>query len=339
MPRHRLLGAFGLVWHVARATALTLALLAAGQPPAAALHAAAAGAGTSTAGPYLYWTTDGTGGGTVGRAWLDGSHVDNTFIVGGTGPVRLCGVAIAGTYLYWGIDTSSGSPTLGRARLDGTAVNPNFLTGAGNGPVCGVAVARGLVYWARYANGNIGQASLDGSFVNENFITGLTSVPGSYPCGACDPDGLTVTGGYIYWGGFHAIGRARLDGTDVDPNFINGGMYWPSDVKLMSKYIYWSDMGGNIIGGGNHPSYIGRARLDGTGVQRHFITGVDGVCAIAVTDKYIYFAQYGVFGNYVTPPAPYGTGGTIGRANLDGSGVQPRFITGLQGPCGLAVGP
>ena len=102
MAQHRSIGthAHALVWRVGLAAVLTLLLLAPWRTPAAALHAAAAGAGTSAAGLHLYWTNNG--GVTVGRALLDGTHVNNKFVVGAVNPERLCGVAIAGKYLYWG---------------------------------------------------------------------------------------------------------------------------------------------------------------------------------------------------------------------------------------------
>jgi hypothetical protein len=63
-------------------------------------------------------------------------------------------------------------------------------------------------------------------------------------------------------------------------------------------------------------------------VQRGFIKGLDGACGAAITDRYIFWAQFGA----------YGTGTTVGRANLDGTGVRPSFISGLLGPCFVAVG-
>jgi hypothetical protein len=70
------------------------------------------------------------------------------------------------------------------------------------------------------------------------------------------------------------------------------------------------------------PATIGRANLDGTGVNKRFITGVtNGFCGIAVVGGHIYWTN----------------GGFVGRANLDGSGVNRRFIRTASGPCGVAV--
>ena len=115
----------------------------------------------------------------------------------------------------------------------------------------------------------------------------------------------------------------------MNDHFITG-IYFPVAVAVSRKYIYWTDQGGNFIGGPIHPSMIGRARLDGTAVQRGFIKGLDGACGLAITDRYIFWAQNGLVG---------GNGTTIGRANLDGTDVRPRFISGLQAPCDVAVGP
>lgn len=52
------------------------------------------------------------------------------------------------------------------------------------------------------------------------------------------------------------------------------------------------------------------------------------LCSVASADAYIYWANN-----------DDGDGTTISRANLDGSGIEPNFITGLDNPCGVAVDP
>lgn len=86
-------------------------------------------------------------------------------------------------------------------------------------------------------------------------------------------------------------------------------------------YIYWTDVYG----------HIGRANLDGSGVDRNFIGRTGRACGIAVDAQHIYWG---------------GTGGglAIGRANIDGSRPQSDFIAfesqsfATTWPCGLAVG-
>jgi hypothetical protein len=56
-----------------------------------------------------------------------------------------------------------------------------------------------------------------------------------------------------------------------------------------------------------------------------FIPNVDA-CAVAVDDSHIYWADYGG-----------ASGGSIGRANLDGTGVDEDFIETAGGTCGVAV--
>jgi virginiamycin B lyase len=61
------------------------------------------------------------------------------------------------------------------------------------------------------------------------------------------------------------------------------------------------------------PPAIGRANLDGTGVNQRFIEVEFPPVGIAVDPEHIY---------WMTPAT-----GAIGRANLDGTGVEPSFIT------------
>jgi virginiamycin B lyase len=317
-----------VVWRVALAAALTMVLLAAGRTPTAALHASAAVAGKSAPGPYLYWANGG--GPTVGRAWLDGSHVNNSFINDGESQEALCGVAIAGKYIYWGVVAGSPPNPIGRAKLDGTGVDHTFLTTDPN-PACGVAVEGGHIYWASYNGGFIGRANLDGTGVNDTFITGIGIPNVACDNGDCSPIGIAVDSAHIYWGEIGSIGRANLDGTGVNQHFITG-LTIATGVAVSSKYIYWTDQGATAQQAGHIiPSELGRARLDGTGVQRGFIKGLNGGCGVGITDRYIFWTQCG--------PGGSGTGTTIGRANLDGTGVRQSFISGLQAPQGVTVGP
>jgi virginiamycin B lyase len=81
-----------------------------------------------------------------------------------------------------------------------------------------------------------------------------------------------------------------------------------------SAYIYWANVERNTIG---------RANLNGTGVEQGFITGASSPWGVAVDGAHVYWA------NYET--------GTIGRANLDGTGVEQGFITGASNPTGVAA--
>ncbi len=78
----------------------------------------------------IYWAN--VKGTTIGTANIDGTGVNQNFIIAGPNP---CGVAVDGAHLYWG---DSGDGTIGRSNLDGTGADQSFIGGA-TGP-CGVAV-------------------------------------------------------------------------------------------------------------------------------------------------------------------------------------------------------
>jgi len=184
--------------------------------------------------------------------------------------------------------------------------------------------AEAFVYWANFSTDAIGRAHLDGTGVDEDFIN-ATRLPGS----------VAVDSRYIYWGGFGretgqnfepeaAIGRARLDGTKVDWKFIPvpAGVYGAiGQIAVDDDHIYWTEV---VAHAGLEPSgSIGRANLDGTGIERQFITGfTEGAVptGLAVDDNHVYWSQNGgIRPNSTQIPA-------IGRANLDGSGVDRAFI-------------
>jgi hypothetical protein len=202
---------------------------------------------------HLYWAN--LENGTIGRANLDGSTVNQSFIRGAISP---CGVAVDGAHIYWGNNDSN---AIGRANLDGTQVNQSFITGA-DAPVF-VAVDAGHIYWANAGsarNGSIGRANLDGSGVNQRFISSPIM------------SGVAVDAAHVYWADADAgtIGRANLDGTGVNQSFISGGNL-VEGVAVDGAHIYWTN---NFPGPtGFDDDAIGRANLDGSGVNQQFITG------------------------------------------------------------------
>jgi hypothetical protein len=85
------------------------------------------------------------------------------------------------------------------------------------------------------------------------------------------------------------------------------------------NFVYWSN---------ENETTIGRAKINGTGTNNSFITGLNDPLGVAVDSKFIYWAEVGT--------------DRIGRANLDGSGVNPNFIpatAGVGNPTGVAVTP
>ena len=79
-----------------------------------------------------------------------------------------------------------------------------------------------------------------------------------------------------------------------------------------APYLYWA----------NGKTTIGRARLDGTGVEHSFISGTGrSPCGVALDRKHIYWGE--ALGGKVGSPDK---GGAIGRANRDGSGVNATYM-------------
>jgi virginiamycin B lyase len=74
-------------------------------------------------------------------------------------------------------------------------------------------------------------------------------------------------------------------------------------IAVNSRYIYWTDEKGNEIG---------RANLDGTGVNQKFITGAHFPDSIAAGPQYLYWTNQNSH--------------AIGRAKLNGTEVNQRFL-------------
>ncbi|HZO05483.1 MAG TPA: hypothetical protein VFB52_03790, partial [Solirubrobacterales bacterium] len=96
-------------------------------------------------------------------------------------------------------------------------------------------------------------------------------------------------------------------------------------VDVDATHIYWGDP---------YNETIGRMELSNTrtgdadilserlGIDQALISGVEGACGVAVEGGRVYWTS---------------SDGTIGRANVDGSGIQRDFISGLVDPCGVDV--
>ncbi len=252
---------------------------------------------------FVYWA----GLSTVGRADLDGSNVDPSFMT----PVSAgCeGVAIDGGHIYW---ARWGAPGyIGRANLAGTGVNNTFIGGADNPQ--GVAVDSDHIYWTSWdypgESDAIERADLDGSNVDSSFIAVAEA-----------PRGVAVNATHIYWAASGNIGRANLDGSNVDPNFIDPASPIGGQLAVNATHIYWAT-GGNI----------GRANLNGKGVDQSFITVVNALWGVTVDSEHVYWTSSG--------DDPFSSG-AIGRADLDGSNVDETFIGSADPvifPCSIAV--
>jgi RHS repeat-associated protein len=269
---------------------------------------------------YVYWTNLTTG--TIGRANLDGTGVNQNFITGIDAP---SGIATDGTYLYWttgGLNDTNGTGGIARSLLDGTSRNNTFITG-GNKPI-GLAVTASYIYWTNFNSGTIGRAAINGTGVNQSFIAS-----GSYPYG------LETNGSYLYWTNFLLgtgaagtnIGRADIGGTNINTTFITGAN-GPAGITSDGTYLYWANL-----------TSIGRAALNGTGVNQTYVAGTfpgpgttaSPVSIVADATTNLYFSNYSS-----QKVARVDKGGAVGGPSQDYSYTYDlgSRLRGFTGPTG-----
>lgn len=288
-------------------------------PAAAATSTPASGSLVRTSAPvHIYWSEPenskgpaGSGIDNIWRANVTGGSINRNFLTGFEVPGAL---ALGSSHIYFN-DSESG--VMGRARLDGTHRQLDFI----NQPADAIAVSGGYIYWTGGPDSNraVFRANLNGSHIRRLFSAGQGTYLG----------GLAIQQGYIDWTNRDkgTIGRANLDGTHVKRRFI-AGLVNPTGLAADSGHLYWASA---VQGTGK--SSLGRASLSGTAVQKRFITGVGYPFGVAVGGGHLYWADTGA--------------GTIGRAQVNGSHVQPSFIPaqpmfmGSPGaePFDIAVGP
>jgi hypothetical protein len=263
--------------------------------------------------PYLYW--DNVANHTLGRAMIDGSNIDQGFITG-TSQIDGLGVAADTQHFYW-----TDGAKLMRSDLEGNGAETLVtMENGGNW----LAVDNRYVYIASSGGGWISRVNLDGTGYIQQFIT-HTSFSRE----------VAVDSEHIYWlTSGKTIGRANLDGSGVDDTFITGVTAY-AGLAVDGQYVYWSNPTAGTIG---------RANLNGSGADSSFITGLStlgpssaaGVRGLALDFGHIYWANY----YSCTGGSPPCAGGTIGRANLDGTGVQDDFFTASPvGGVGCGHGP
>ena len=271
---------------------------------------------------YLYWANIEWSH--ISRLSLDGLLVEPIFIPVPESPM---GLAVDEEFIYW---TYPWGSSIGRAKLNGSESNPYFITGCFR--PFGVAVDDNYIYWTNIEdpsggdneNANkIGRAKLDGSDVNQRFIT---LSPG------LGVRGIAVSKEFIYLAGgrdWHpAIMRANLDGTGFNEAWIEGWMTKPIGsahcIAITKSHIYWTNYDGYPVS--DFP-FISRANLDGSNavILVQGDAGWHSLVGIGTRGDFIYWGEYG--------------GNRIGRSNLDGSNVNPNWITGTGFCGGIALTP
>lgn len=251
---------------------------------------------------YLYFGQSNTRDCPIGRANLDGTGVNQDFIIGAT-----CdSPAVVGAHIYW-LYTTGNHRNIARANIDGSAVDRRFIVL--HDYATGIAADVAHIYWSDSTG--IGRANVDGSAVDPAFLK-LASRPGP----------LAVDAAHIYWSDSAGIGRANLDGTQPNPGFIAATPVGRAGgIAVDSAHIYWTNFGSPPIG--SPTGTIGRANIDGSGANPQFIIGAHNPSGIGVDGSHIYWANFG--------------SGAIGRANLDGSAANESFIPNASATGGLAV--
>jgi hypothetical protein len=257
-------------------------------------------------GNFVYWTNQSPGS-TIGRAKINGTGVNNSFI-GGIDQPR--GVATDSKFIYW-TETGGGTGAIGRANLDGSGVNHQFITSDVTNPT-GIAVTSTGIYWVNQVGMggfSIGHANLDGSNSDGQFIN--IDV---------DPCGLAADSSFVYFldGDGLGLGRVRLDGSGPEANFVPGPEPF-CGLAVDPSFLYWGSDSGNTVG---------RVPVGGGTPQESFVpTGTTGggPFGVAVNSQYVFWGN--------------GDALTIGRANINGGSPNPALFTGPTSPLLLAAAP
>lgn len=257
-------------------------------------------------GNFVYWTNDAPSN-SIGRAKINGSGTNNNFIAGVSAPL---GVAVDSRFVYW---ADFAGDRIGRANLDGSGVNRSFISSGVSDPI-GIAVTQNSgIYWANKTGADtIGHANIDGSNPVASFVT---------PAGT-NVAGLAADQSFLYWADSASspagrIGRAALGGGAGNPAFITG-IGTGDGVAVDPSFIYW----------GGATTEIGRAPAGGGTPEPNFIPSASTVnppCGVAVNSQYIFWANHGA--------------NAIGRANINGSSVNPALTPAVNETCYLAAAP
>ena len=200
---------------------------------------------------YIVWPNPASN--SIGRANLDGTGVNNSFITGLSNPYS---PILAGGYIYW---LNRGTNSIGRALWNGTGVNTNFITGCVLPENMVVDAVNGYIYWTNYGSNAIGRANIDGTGVNQSLATTLAGPT------AIDVDPVNNKIYWSHWTAGGAIQWANTDGTGVGTWYTVPGSVLGLAVDQPNGKVYWHEYGA---------ARIGTANLNGSSPNNSLITGL-----------------------------------------------------------------
>lgn len=212
--------------------------------------------GVAVDADHVYWADPA--GGTIGRANLDGSNPDYSFIAGASNP---CGIAVDGNHIYW---TNLTGNSIGRANLDGSSASQSYIDAVSD--PCGLAADNKFIYWTSATLHYVGRALID---------SGDKGPPVIEEDKDFDFCGLAVGGGHLFWGGFgDRIGRVNVDGSEAEPSFLTG-INGACGIAVHGDHLYWSEQ---------ESGKIGVASLNGEVPFERVVSGLPRPCGLAVDD-------------------------------------------------------
>ena len=273
------------------------------------LAALAAPAVASAGQGDLYWANlagEG-GGGTVGHAKLDGTHVDESYIRTFDVP---CGVAVDKEHIYW---ADASTTVVNRAKRERHAKPKyGFLTKASS--PCGVAVTAKKVFAANQGDpfgvvrGPIGGGSFS-LFASELFDS-------TSDCGvAVNANDVFWVNNYEDGGHGYRLERAPLDHPGIGDTIASVPHYTACGLAVAGRFAYVAN---------KENAAIDRLSIKAQQPVAHqLVIDLGAPCGVAVSGNHIYWAD--------------AQDNTIGRANLDGTHVNQAFIAGASEPCGIAA--
>jgi hypothetical protein len=262
-------------------------------------------------GEHIYWTNTGligeeerpvTGGGTIGRAKLNGepASVDPDFICGedpAQPEKRLVnnpqGIAVSATHIYWAnAANEESSPSVVRAAIGGTGVEERFAKPPGSKVPNGVALSATHLYFSNETVGNngafISRVPLEGGEEEIIFV------------GEAGIRGVAVDGSHVYWASQSegAIGRADLELENKENTWLplTGK---PNGVAVDAAHLYFSVNGESATNPGNdlyRYQPASGALSDLTALPGGNGAEVQGVLGASAEGSYVYFAANGVLG-------------------------------------------